>query len=299
LVLEHGVEKYGSVGLLASSADRDWAGLSAELRSHGEGAIAWKNLQPDTEICVDVRGSRSVITRRGGGIVDRTIAERGTIWLTPAGLEGDLVEISDPVPEVLHVFLSPDCFSPAALGIALDPSLIRSLRYASAFQDPLLAEIAYAIAAELKNPTAGGRVLVETLATSLAARLVQNHLGGSAPRTHRPAGRTGLDRRRLDRVLDFIEANLEDHLTIDRMARVACLSRFHFARAFKAAVGRSPHRYLSDRRLARAKALLAAGDRPLADIALGLSFSCQANFTRAFREATGRTPGQYRREVSA
>lgn len=299
MVLEHGVEKYGSVGLLASSADRDWTGLSAELRSHGEGAIAWKNLQPDAEICVDVRGSRSVITRRVGGIVDRTIAERGTIWLTPAGLEGDLVEISDPVPEVLHVFLSADCFSPAALGIALDPSLIRSLRYESAFQDPLLAEIAYAIAAELKNPTAGGRVLVETLATSLAARLVQNHLGGSAPRTHRPAARAGLDRRRLERVLDFIEANLEGHLTIDRMARVACLSRFHFARAFKAAVGRSPHRYLSDRRLARAKALLAAGDRPLADIALGLSFSCQANFTRAFREATGRTPGQYRREVSA
>ena len=110
--------------------------------------------------------------------------------------------------------------------------------------------------------------------------------------------RSGLDRRRLIRVLDYIEANLEGHLTVDHLASIACLSQFHFARAFKAAVGRSPHRYISDRRLERAKVMLADGDRPLVDIALALSFSCQANFTRAFRAATEQTPGQYRRNLS-
>jgi AraC family transcriptional regulator len=84
-------------------------------------------------------------------------------------------------------------------------------------------------------------------------------------------------------------------LSLEQLASVACLSRFHFARAFKAAVGRSPHRYVSARRLERAKALLAREDRPLADIALALNFSCQANFTRAFAQATGQTPGRYRR----
>jgi methylphosphotriester-DNA--protein-cysteine methyltransferase len=69
------------------------------------------------------------------------------------------------------------------------------------------------------------------------------------------------------------------------------------SRAFKAAVGRSPHHYVSAKRLELAKQLLGKGDQPLAHIALTLKFSCQANFTRAFREATGQTPAQYRRSV--
>jgi AraC family transcriptional regulator len=298
LALEQGVEKYGSAGLLASSANRGWTGLSAELRCHSEGSIAWTNRHLDVEMCVDAHGSRAAITRRGGGIVDRAMARRGTIWLTPPGLDGDVVDISSPLPEILHVFLAPDCFSPTALGIAIDPMLIRSLRYERAFHDPLLAEIGYAIAAELRQQTAGGRVLVETLATSLAARLVQIHCGGSAVQAEPPSTRRGLDRHRLARVLDFIEDNLEGDLTINRLASIACLSRFHFARAFKAAMGQPPHRYVGDRRLERAKALLAEAERPLADIALALGFSCQASFTRAFRAATSGTPGQYRRQAS-
>jgi AraC family transcriptional regulator len=101
------------------------------------------------------------------------------------------------------------------------------------------------------------------------------------------------------RVLDYIEANLEGDLAIDRMASVACLSRYHFARSFKQAVGQSPHGYVSAKRLEHAKALLIEGDRSLVDIALALSFSCQANFTRAFRQATGQTPGRYRQKLGA
>jgi AraC family transcriptional regulator len=299
LSLEHATEKYGPEGVLASSAGRGWSGLSAVLRSHGEGVIAWKNPEADIEICVDMHGGGSVVTRRASGIVDRTIAERGTIWLTPPGLNGDVLELADSVPAILHIFLSPDRFSPAVLGVEIGPSLIASLRYDRGFRDPLLAEIAYAIAAELQNETSGGRMLAETLATSLAARLAQNHIGSAQPQATGPAARRGLDQRRLVRVLDYIEANLEGDLTIDHLASTACLSQFHFARAFKAAVGRSPHRYICDRRLERAKALLADGDRTLVDIALALSFSCQANFTRAFRQATGQTPGQYRRKLPA
>jgi len=99
-------------------------------------------------------------------------------------------------------------------------------------------------------------------------------------------------------VLDYIDASLEGDLTVDHLASIACLSTFHFARAFKVAVGQSPHRYISDKRLERAKALLTGADRSLVDIALALNFSGQANFTRAFRQATGQTPGRYRRNSS-
>jgi len=295
----YGVEKYGSAGLLASSADRGWSDLSAELWSHSDGVIAWKSTQPDTEICVDIRGNGSVITRRGGGIFDRTVAERGTAWLSPGGLQEDFIDISDPVPGILHIYLPPSHFSPNSLGVDLDKSVIASLRYESSFHDPLLAEIAYAIASELQIQTSAGRLLAETLASSLAARLVQNHVSPSPAQVFPYVRQGGLDRRRLSRVLDYIESNLEGDLTVDHLASIACLSRFHFARAFKAAVGRSPHRHVSAKRLERAKAMLIRRDQTLVDIALALNFSCQANFTRAFRQVTGQTPGQYRRNFSA
>jgi AraC family transcriptional regulator len=279
-------DKYGPAGLLASSAARGWSGLSAELRSHDHGMIVWKGAGHDLELCIDMRGNGSVITRRGGGFLDRAVSERGTIWLSPPGLQEESIEISDPVPAVLHVYLGPSEFSPTGLA---------SLRYESAFKDPLVAEIGYALASELENQTSAGKLLAETLALSLTVRLLQSHADPAPAGTSRRSGRTGLDQRRLARVLDYVEAHLEDDLGIDRLAAVACLSRFHFVRAFKAAVGVPPHRYVSDRRLDQAKGLLRGGDRPLVDIAIALNFSCQANFTRAFRLATGQTPGQYRR----
>jgi AraC family transcriptional regulator len=149
-----------------------------------------------------------------------------------------------------------------------------------------------AIVAELAHETAGGRLLTETLSLGLVARLANSYaatpvgITGSAP--------GGIDGRRLRRVLDFIADGLESDLSVEKLAGVACLSRFHFSRAFKRAVGIPPHRYIAERRFEHAKALLSSTDRPLADIALACRFSSQGNFTRAFLRASGMTPGKYR-----
>ncbi len=125
---------------------------------------------------------------------------------------------------------------------------------------------------------------------------MHSHSGLSPDKDLEQLSHQGLDRRRLTRVRDYIHANLEGgNLTIARLAKVAALSQFHFARAFKAAVGNSPHQYVSAHRLERAKELLTRGDQSLLGIAVALNFSSQANFTRAFRKGTGMTPGQYRR----
>lgn len=294
---ERGSSKYGVAGLLASSAPRGWSNLTAELRSHS-GTVAWNKPQPDAEICVDVRGNRSVVTRRLDGAIDSTVSERGTIWLRPAGVQEGLIDMSEPVPAILHLYLPPSLFLSDNLGEGFDATAIDSLRRKGGFRDPLLAEIAYAIMLELEHETSAGRLLAETLALSLVARLIQNHAASQSGLVT-PASGEGLDRRRLARVLDYIEANLEGDLTVARLASVACLSEFYFARAFKAAIGKSPHRHVSARRLDRAKDLLCHADRALIDIALALRFSCQANFTRAFRRATGQTPAQYRRNLLA
>jgi AraC-like DNA-binding protein len=134
---------------------------------------------------------------------------------------------------------------------------------------------------------------------AFAARLLRTGTIAPATQSIGPSGKGRLDRRRLFRVLDYIDRHLEGDLTLDSMTSVACLSRFHFARAFKQAVGQSPLRYVIARRLARAKVLLTEGEASLVEIALALQFSSQANFTRAFRQSTGMAPGQYRRAVTA
>jgi len=293
-VREHRFEKYGAEGLIASSVDFGWAGLSAELRAHDRGVIT-KSTKDETEVCVAICPSNSLVTRLIGGVVDRTLAERGTIWLAPPGSKEVLVDIAAPV-QVLHMHLPARHFSAESLGIDVGHSAPGSLRYQRSFQDPLVAEIAFAIVSELRTQTAGSRLLAETLAVSLAARLLHSHSSLSPNKDLEQLSHQGLDRRRLTRVRDYIDANLEGgNLTIARLAKVASLSQFHFARAFKAAVGKSPHQYVSGHRLEHAKALLRRGDQSVLDIAVALNFSSQANFARAFRQGTGMTPGQYRR----
>ncbi|MGY8662821.1 AraC family transcriptional regulator [Bradyrhizobium sp. UFLA05-109] len=285
----------GLTKLLSSSVDRGWSGLSAELWAHDKGVIPWRGARSDTAICVGIRGPKgSLITRRASGMVDQMATGRDMVWLSPAGWQEGTVEFADDQPEVIHIYLHPGQFSQNKLGIDSDDSVLSALRYENAFKDPLLGGAARAITSELQCETSAGKLLVESLANSMAVRLVQMHATTPAAQAIASPTGQGLDRRRLLRVLDYIEANLEGDLSLDGMASTACLSRYHFARAFKQAVGQSPFRYVSAKRLERAKVLLIQGDRSLVDIALGLSFSSQAHFTRAFTQATGQPPGRYR-----
>jgi AraC family transcriptional regulator len=106
-----------------------------------------------------------------------------------------------------------------------------------------------------------------------------------------------LDDRRLRRVLANVEEHLADDITVADLANVACLSIFHFTRTFAATMGVPPHRYVSRRRLASAKTMIATGRASLSEIAFNYPFSSQSSFTRAFRRATGMTPNEYRRTL--
>lgn len=105
----------------------------------------------------------------------------------------------------------------------------------------------------------------------------------------------GLESDRLQRVLEYIAANLRSDLCLEKLAAIACYSTFHFARMFTLAVGVPPHRYIGRLRLENAMEELETGKLSLAEIALNAKFSSQASFTRAFRRATGTTPNEYRR----
>ena len=293
---EHGTKKYAATTVLLSSQGRGWSGVAAELREHPP--CEFPALVPQhNEIVVALRGrDDGWVHRTGAGEQQNTRTINGTIWLCPAGIGEKDVRISDPLPEILHIYLAPEHFNALAVEHGISTTRAQSIRYTAGFQDEIIRQIGLSLVSELRSETSAGRMFVEASALTLAARLVHSYADSGAV-TRRRSRVHRLDETRLRRVLDYIENHLEQQMTVVDLAGVACLSPFHFTRMFTVTVGLSPHRYVSKRRLDHAKALLASGDRSLADIALTSCFSSQASFSRAFRRVVGVTPGEYRQRI--
>jgi AraC-like DNA-binding protein len=109
-----------------------------------------------------------------------------------------------------------------------------------------------------------------------------------------PIRNAGLPAARLKRVLAFIEAHLDENITLVELARSANLSVYYFATLFRRSTGLSPHRYILHRRVFRARELLRNTSLSVLDVSLDLGFQHQNNFARAFRRITGMTPTHFR-----
>jgi len=94
--------------------------------------------------------------------------------------------------------------------------------------------------------------------------------------------------------LDYIHSHLDQDLSLEALANLVSMSRYHFIGLFKQSTGMTPHQYVIQQRIKRAKELL--GDRKLSisEISLACGFANQSHFTRLFRKQTGATPKAYR-----
>lgn len=92
----------------------------------------------------------------------------------------------------------------------------------------------------------------------------------------------------------YLDSHLGDPIRLEEMARTACISRFHFARRFRARVGTSPLDYVMTRRIEMAKQKLACSEVSLCTVAHDLGFFDQSHFCRTFSQRVGVTPGEYR-----
>lgn len=97
----------------------------------------------------------------------------------------------------------------------------------------------------------------------------------------------------LETVIEYVGENLSSKVSLDEMARIVGLSKYHFARTFHSTTGLSPHQYILRYRIERAKYLLSRDDDSLSSIAYSCGFSDQSHFTRTFRQIIGSTPNQF------
>lgn len=286
-LLGHGDRKYTLSQRLHALAE--WPDLCLERRRIEAGFHSDLTLEC-TEVVITVAG-RSTVRRTGNGDRQQTFAQPGTAWICPIGTHERDIELTEPL-ECLHVYLPPTLVTQSALADCdIDPARAE-LAYAGGFTDPMLYQIGTALSGLLARPLQPtDRLFVDGMRTALAACLLGNY---TIDRWQLPTRAPVLDRKRLDRVLAYIEAHLADEISLDRLATEACLSPFHFARLFRQATGLSPHRYVTDRRVQAAQRELARDRFSLVEIAYEIGFGSQDNFTRVFRKATGLTPGQYR-----
>jgi len=104
---------------------------------------------------------------------------------------------------------------------------------------------------------------------------------------------------RLSRVLEYMRVNLSKQMSVTELANVAAVSPFHFCRLFSGAVGMPPNRYLTERRMQKAEALLRTSNISLGEVAGLCGYTRPNAFSIAFQRYSGSTPTSYRRAARA
>jgi AraC family transcriptional regulator len=149
------------------------------------------------------------------------------------------------------------------------------------------------MASEVSADKLGRGAMIDALGHQLIVQLLRSHL------TVRRSSSIELSRagpvdRRLRRAIEFMHDNYSRELSVDEIAAAAYLSEYHFAHLFKRITGLTPHTYLANLRLERARALLLETALPISEIAATVGYQSQSHFTKAFKFVTGVTPRVFR-----
>ena len=153
--------------------------------------------------------------------------------------------------------------------------------------DPLIHGVGLSLKAELESGNLGGQLYADTLCTTLFVHLLRHY---TAQETIVPAEAGGLPRYQLRQVIEYVDAHLDQDLTLADLAAIAQLSPNYFTRLFKQSTRLTPHQYVIQQRVERAKRLLREGKLAIADIALEVGFAHQSHLNRHFKRWVGMTP---------
>ena len=216
----------------------------------------------------------------------------GRLCVMPAEHDSSWVVGSEQ--RFLHLYFEHERLAPLAVRLLdREPREVR-LHELTFFEDAAVAA-PLAGMARLDWSDADARLQANALAHEVLARLVRVHSG-------RPEGwmpRGGLAPAVRRRIAEYIDARLASPLTVGELAAQAALSEHHFAHMFRVSFGMAPHAWVLQRRLERARLLLAASEQSLDHVAQACGFASASHLVNRFRAACGVPPGHYRRAMRA
>lgn len=189
---------------------------------------------------------------------------------------------------VLIMDLSPAMVHMAARSMGVDVNRV-TIPPQRQLRDPQIEHIGYALKAELETDDPFGRVYAESLGVALAAHLLRKY---AVPRAQPVTN--DVSRRRLQRVMEYINENLSRDLSLVELAAIADVSASHLKTVFRNATGLPLHQYIIRLRVEYAVRLILGSELPLSEIAVIAGFSNQSHMARHTRRIIGTSPGALR-----
>ena len=221
------------------------------------------------------------------------LARPGDICVWPAESEF-AVRIEETI-ETLHVYIRDRIVADVASSYD-NASRPYTLKPVFGRSDELLEQLVVEAWRTARLGLSQSAIYADQLALSIASRLIWLQSldnGERAPAA--PQVGSGLSFLQMRMVEDYVEARLDNAITLDDLCGVANLSRSYFVRQFKRSARISPHQFVLRRRIDRSKRLLRHSRKSIAQIAFECGFAHQEHLTQTFKRQTGTTPAEYRK----
>jgi AraC family transcriptional regulator len=239
----------------------------------------------EEHVLMTYHGAVQGISRGEGRARVTAVARPGTVTIIPAGLTArwDI----DGAIEVSHVYLPP-----ARLQSMTEPAGRVELIDRVAAEDVTLSHLLALIAVESRSQDAAARLMVEQALDLVVLQLGRQH---AAHRTV-PSPCGGLAPWQLKRATERMAARLGAPVTLDELAALVGLSRYHFCSAFRRSTGMPPYQWLRIRRMQEAKRLLRDDQLSIIEVAARVGYETPSAFARAFKAVMGMSPTAFRRQ---
>jgi AraC family transcriptional regulator len=193
--------------------------------------------------------------------------------------------------DVSHVYLTENLVSRVCAEVTDRCVADVQLRDVLKSHDPFVTAAVAAITREAQEQPLGSALYVEAVATQLAVHLFRNY---ASVTFREPSGKGRLSPAKVRRLTEYIDSRLHEQLNLEALAAVAGVGVWTFARHFRESFGRTPHAYVIERRIDRARNLLAQSRLPIKEVASVCGFADQAHMTRVFQTHLHTTPAVLR-----
>ncbi|MBV4529934.1 AraC family transcriptional regulator [Pseudomonas sp. SWRI107] len=264
--------------------------LSAQL-GDGLAAALWSNRNDARDYQAPSHHTLSCYIADGTGTFRRQKpADKGApnkLCIMPAGHESNWI-VNGEI-RLAHLYVGEAQFALGCTRLLDREPREMQLHEATFLDDPQQA-VRFRQLVALNWAEPGERLLTNSLAHAIIDHAVLHQTG----RREGLRVKGGLAPHQRRQLVDYIEASLDQPLTLGELALRCNLSEYHFARMFRASFGLPPHQYVLARRLHRACQLLRVGHMALGQVALACGFASASHFSNRFRQALGATPGEYR-----